>query len=97
MRRLPKILTQLFKVLVLADTAFGNNEFVTKIRQLKHHALVGVCSVRKLADGRHKTLAQARSAYATAWIKIQSVFIVVLPQAVRWQIRKTLHSLYQSS
>ena len=50
--RLPKSLTQQFKVLVLADTAFGNNEFVTKIRQLKHHALVGVCSIRKLADGR---------------------------------------------
>ena len=50
--RLPKILTQHFKVLVLADTAFGTNEFVTKIRQLKHHALVGVCSIRKLADGR---------------------------------------------
>lgn len=50
--RLPKSLTQHFKVLVLADTAFGNNEFVTKIRQLKHYALVGVCSVRKLADGR---------------------------------------------
>lgn len=50
--RLPKSLTQHFKVLVLADTAFGNNKFVTKIRQLKHHALLGVCCVRKLADGR---------------------------------------------
>ena len=49
--RLPKILTQHFKVLVLADTAFGNNEFVTKIRQFNHHALMGVCSIRKLADG----------------------------------------------
>ncbi len=52
MGRLPKILTQHFKVLILADTAFGTNEFVTRIRQLKHHPLVGVCSVRKLADGR---------------------------------------------
>ncbi|MBW4639022.1 MAG: transposase [Gloeocapsa sp. UFS-A4-WI-NPMV-4B04] len=51
-QRLPKNLTQHFKVLVLADTAFGNNEFITKIRQLKHHALVGVSSIRKLADGR---------------------------------------------
>lgn len=51
-RRLPKILTQHFKVLVLGDTAFGSNEFVTKIRQLKHHVLVGVCSIRKLADER---------------------------------------------
>jgi hypothetical protein len=51
-RRLPKMLTQHFKILVLADTAFGNNEFLTKIRQLKHHVLVGVCRIRKLADGR---------------------------------------------
>lgn len=52
LRRLPKILTQQFKVLVLADTAFGSNEFVTKVRQLKHHVLVGVCGNRKLEDGR---------------------------------------------
>ncbi|WP_339363554.1 transposase [Aliterella atlantica] len=51
-RRLPKILIRHFKVLVLADTAFGNNEFVSRIHQLKHHILVGVCSTRKLADGR---------------------------------------------
>lgn len=41
-----------FEVLVLADTAFGSNEFVTKVRQLKHHALVGVSCNRKLEDGR---------------------------------------------
>ena len=52
LRRLPKILTQHFEVLVLADTAFGSNEFVTKVRQLKHHALVGVSCNRKLEDGR---------------------------------------------
>lgn len=51
-QRLPRILTQHFKVLVLADTAFGTNEFITKVCQLKHHTLVGVRSVRKLADGR---------------------------------------------
>lgn len=32
LRRLPKILTQNFKVLVLADTAFGSNEFVMRVR-----------------------------------------------------------------
>jgi hypothetical protein len=97
-RRLPKILTQHFKVLVLADTAFGSNEFVTKIRQLKHHALVGVCSIRKLADGtQHSTTAQTRSAGATdVGLKFQSVYLV-LPQAFRWQIGKTLHPLHQSS
>ncbi len=30
LRQLPKILTQRFEVLVLADTAFGSNDFVTK-------------------------------------------------------------------
>lgn len=52
LRRLPKILTQCFEVLVLADTAFGSNEFVTRVRQLKHHAFVGVRCDRKLEDGR---------------------------------------------
>ena len=40
------------KVLVLADTAFGGNEFVTKVRQCKQHALVGIRCNRKLEDGR---------------------------------------------
>lgn len=39
-------------VLVLADAAFGSNEFVTKVRQLKYHALVGIRCDRKLKDGR---------------------------------------------
>jgi hypothetical protein len=55
LRRLPKILTQHFEVLVLTDTAFGSNEFVTRVRQLKHHALVGVRCNRKLEDGRGLT------------------------------------------
>ena len=55
LRRLPKILTQHFEVLVLADTALGSNEFVTRVRQLKHHALVGVSCNRKLEDGRSLT------------------------------------------
>ncbi|MBV8886599.1 MAG: hypothetical protein JO235_21750 [Chroococcidiopsidaceae cyanobacterium CP_BM_RX_35] len=52
LRRLPIILTQRFEIFVLADTAFGSNEFVTKVRQLKHHVLVGVSCHRKLEDGR---------------------------------------------
>lgn len=47
-----KALGKSFEVLVLADTAFGSNEFVTQVRQLKHHALVGVSCHRKLEDGR---------------------------------------------
>jgi hypothetical protein len=62
---LPKTLTKHFEVLVLADTAFGSNEFVTKVRQLKHHALVGIRCDRKLEDERsvaqlHKREIQVR-------------------------------------
>lgn len=39
-------------MLVLADTAFSGNEFVTQIRCLKHHALVGIRCNRTLEDGR---------------------------------------------
>lgn len=55
LRRLPKNLTERFAVLVLADTAFGTNEFVTSVRRLKYHALVGVRCDRKLEDGRRCT------------------------------------------
>jgi hypothetical protein len=53
LRRLPKILIQHFEVLILADTAFGSNEFLAQVRRLKHHALVGVSCDRKLEDGRN--------------------------------------------
>ena len=52
LRRLPKILLERFEVFVLADTAFGTNEFITSVRRLKYHALVGVPCHRKLSDGR---------------------------------------------
>ena len=40
-------------MLVLADTAFGSNEFVTQVRRrFKHHALVGIRCDRKLQNGR---------------------------------------------
>ena len=35
---------------MLADTAFGSQEFVTQVRQLKHHAVVGISCTRKLDD-----------------------------------------------
>lgn len=54
-KSLPKTLSKQFEVLVLADTAFGSNEFVTQVRQLKHHALVGLRCNRKLDDGRTLT------------------------------------------
>ncbi len=55
LRRLPKVLTGRFEVLVLADAAFGTNEFVTSVRRLNYHALVGVPCNRKLSDGRRFT------------------------------------------
>ncbi len=51
-RGLLKALSKHFEVLVLADAAFGSNEFVTTVRQLKHHTLVGVRCDHKLEDGR---------------------------------------------
>jgi len=96
--RLPKILTQHFKVLVLADTAFGTNEFVTKIRQLKHHALVGVCSVRKLADGRsiahlHKRGQQVQ----LRGLKFRVCLSWYYLKRKEGQIGETIHPLHQGT
>lgn len=60
LRRLPKTLTERFAVLVLADTASGSKEFVTQVRRLKHHALVGISCTRKLDDGRNVRLLHKR-------------------------------------
>ena len=49
---LPSSLTKHFKVMILADTAFGSIEFLHGIRKLKYHAIVGVRVDRKLVDGR---------------------------------------------
>jgi hypothetical protein len=49
---LPKKLIKHFKVMILADTAFGSVEFLHGVRQLKYHAIVGVRVDRKLVDGR---------------------------------------------
>ena len=49
---LPKILIKQFAVLVLADTAFGTHEFITRLRKFKHYVLVGVRCDRRLEDGR---------------------------------------------
>ncbi len=51
-KSLPSPLTKHFKVMILADTAFGSIEFLHGIRKLKYHAIVGVRIDRKLADGR---------------------------------------------
>ncbi|BAZ36674.1 hypothetical protein NIES4101_89080 [Calothrix sp. NIES-4101] len=51
-KRLPLSLTQHFQTIILADTAFGSVEFLEGVRRLKYHAVTGVSSSRKLADGR---------------------------------------------
>lgn len=51
-KTLPKSLTKRFKVMILADTAFGSVECLHRIRKLKYHAIVGVRYDRQLADGR---------------------------------------------
>ncbi|MEM7580777.1 MAG: transposase [Cyanobacteria bacterium P01_A01_bin.80] len=51
-KRLPKQLTKHFKVIILADTAFGSIDFLHGIRKLKYHAITGLSINRKLVDGR---------------------------------------------
>lgn len=49
-KTLPKSLTKRFRVVILADTAFGSVEFLHAMRQLKYHAITGLSSGRKLSD-----------------------------------------------
>lgn len=51
-RQLPRWLRRAFKVVVLADTAFGSVDFLKGIRKLKLHAITGVRYDRCLQDGR---------------------------------------------
>ena len=51
-RGLPKVLTKHFKVMILADTAFGSVQFLHGIRKLKYHAVTGLRYDRLLVDGR---------------------------------------------
>ena len=49
---LPKALTARYEVMVLADSAFCGVEFLRGVRELGHHAVVGVRRDRRLRDGR---------------------------------------------
>lgn len=49
---LPQKLTQAFRVVILADTAFGSMAFLQAMRKRRHALIVGVRWDRKLADGR---------------------------------------------
>ncbi|PLZ90570.1 hypothetical protein CI593_08920 [Fischerella thermalis CCMEE 5194] len=52
LKNLPKLLTQSFRVMVLADTAFSSADFIHGVRSLKYHAVTGLLSSRRLTDGR---------------------------------------------
>jgi len=49
---LPLKLVQAYRVIVLADTAFGSVEFLKAMRKRRYSLIVGVRCDRKLADGR---------------------------------------------
>lgn len=49
---LPAKLTKAFRVMILADTAFGSVEFLQAMRKRRHSVIVGLRCDRKLADGR---------------------------------------------
>jgi Transposase DDE domain len=49
---LPKPLVRAFRVIILADTAFGSVEFLKAMRKRRHPVIVGVRYDRKLSDGR---------------------------------------------
>lgn len=49
---LPNNLTKAFRLLILADTAFGSVAFLQGVRKRRYAAIVGVRYNRKLADGR---------------------------------------------
>jgi hypothetical protein len=51
-RQLPGWLRKAFRLVVLADTAFGSMDFLRGIRKLKLHAITGVRYDRSLSDGR---------------------------------------------
>ncbi|AUB42110.1 IS4 transposase [Nostoc flagelliforme CCNUN1] len=51
-KRLPKSLTERFRVIILADTAFSSVEFIHGVRKFKYHAVTGIAINRKLIDGR---------------------------------------------
>jgi hypothetical protein len=51
-KSLPQELTKHFRVIILADTAFGSVEFLHAARQLKYHVITGVRCDRKLQDKR---------------------------------------------
>ncbi|MBW4642205.1 MAG: transposase [Goleter apudmare HA4340-LM2] len=80
-KTLPQSLTKHFRVMILADTAFGSVEFLHAIRKLKYHAITGLSRNRKLVDGRRLKLLHQRG---------QQVWLVGLkfPVSISWYYLK---------
>ncbi len=57
---LPKTLTARYRVMVLADSAFCGAEFLRRVRELGHHAVVGVRRDRRLSGGRRLDRSDSR-------------------------------------
>lgn len=60
LRTLPKVLTARYRVMVLADSGFCSVEFIEGVRELGHHAVVGVRRDRRLSNGRRLDQAAIR-------------------------------------
>lgn len=93
-----KALGKHFEVLVLADAGFGSNEFVTRVRQLKHQALVGIRCNRKLEDARsvaqlHKRGQQVRLSGLKSSVHLSWYYFK--PENGNWEKRAC--PLHQSS
>lgn len=56
---MPKSITRRYRVIVLVDTAFGSIEFFERVRRMKFHAVAGIRSDRRLANGG--TLAKVKT------------------------------------
>jgi hypothetical protein len=74
---LPKKLTKAFRVIVLADTAFGSVDFLKGVRQRRYPAIVGVrcdqlrwCRRQSQTTGRSPGVrpVQARTTGALGWV-----------------------------
>lgn len=90
--QLPKSLTTHYRVMVLADTAFGGIEFIKGVRRLRHHLIVGVRCDRNLVDGR--TVASLHKAGSQVRLKDLSMVVTVawfyLKRDGQWQKRYVL-------
>lgn len=91
-QQLPTALTRQFQVMVLADAAFASIDFLIGVRQLKHHAIVGVRCDRRLIDGRkvaslHKRGQQVRLARLPLVVTISWFY---LKRDAKWEKRFVL-------